>query len=220
MTNITNSKVIVDIVVWFCWWPPEKPWAYQADSHSVKSNQAGHSMRLKWMCETCSNLGQGIQTHILVEGGLEQYLRSTASTQFMTNMTSHDDVIKWKHFPHYWPFVRGIHQSLVNSPHKRQWRGDLMFSLICARINGWVNNREAGDLRCHVVHYDITVMIFQFALEFSNTKCWCITFWFRLQNWLGLGYCYVLQSLSLRARFISYLLAQRGFITSLNLNQR
>ena len=44
----------------------------------------------------------------------------------------------------------------VNSPHKRQWRGALMFSLICAWINDWVNNREAGDLRRH--HYDVIVM--------------------------------------------------------------
>ena len=60
---------------------------------------------------------------------------------------SHDDVIKWKHFPRYWPFVRGIHWSPVNSLHKGQWRGALMFSLICTRINFWVNNGEAGDLR-------------------------------------------------------------------------
>ena len=40
----------------------------------------------------------------------------------------HDDAIKWKHFPRYWPFVRGIHRSPVNSPHKGQWRGALMFS--------------------------------------------------------------------------------------------
>ena len=53
---------------------------------------------------------------------------------------THDDVIKWKHFPCYWPFVRGIHRSPVNSPHKGQWRRALMFSLICARINAWVNN--------------------------------------------------------------------------------
>ena len=33
MTNITNNRVIIDIVMWFCWWPPEKPWAYQAGSH-------------------------------------------------------------------------------------------------------------------------------------------------------------------------------------------
>ena len=59
----------------------------------------------------------------------------------------HDDVIKWKHFPCYWPFVWGIHWSPVNSPHKGQWRGALMHSLIWVWINGWVNNREAGDLR-------------------------------------------------------------------------
>ena len=70
----------------------------------------------------------------------------------------HDDVIKWKHFPRYWPFVRGIHRWPVNSPHKGQWRGALMVSLICAWINGWVNYREAGDLRRHRAHYDVTVM--------------------------------------------------------------
>ena len=40
---------------------------------------------------------------------------------------AHDDVMKWKHFPRYWPFVRGIHRSPVNSPHKCQWRGALNF---------------------------------------------------------------------------------------------
>ena len=70
----------------------------------------------------------------------------------------HDDVIKWKHFPHNWPFVRGIHRSPVNSPHKGQWRGAFMFPLICVWINGWVDNSEAGDLRCHRGHYDVNVM--------------------------------------------------------------
>ena len=55
-------------------------------------------------------------------------------------------------------FVRGIHRWPVNSPHKGQWRGALMFSLICARINGWVNNGKAGDLRRHRAHYDVIVM--------------------------------------------------------------
>ena len=71
----------------------------------------------------------------------------------------HDDVIKWRHFPRYWPFVRGIHRSPVNSPHKGQWRGALMFSLTCTWINGCVNNCEAGDLRCHRAHYDVIVMM-------------------------------------------------------------
>ena len=48
--------------------------------------------------------------------------------------------------------------STVNSMHKGQRHGALMFSLICARINGWVNNRDAGDLRCHRAHYDVIVM--------------------------------------------------------------
>ena len=47
----------------------------------------------------------------------------------------------------------------VNSPHKGQWRGALMFSLICERINSWVNNGEAGGLRRHRGHYDVIVMI-------------------------------------------------------------
>ena len=71
---------------------------------------------------------------------------------------NHDDVIKWKLFPCYWPFVRGIHRSPVNCPHKGQWHGALMFSLICFWINGWVNNHEAGDLRRHRSSYDVIVM--------------------------------------------------------------
>ena len=68
------------------------------------------------------------------------------------------DVIKWKYFLLYWTFVRGIHRSPVSFPHKGQWRRALMFSLICAWINGRVNNREAGDLRCHHAHYDVISM--------------------------------------------------------------
>ena len=52
----------------------------------------------------------------------------------------HDDVIKWKHFPRYWPSVRGFRRSSVNSPAQRP----VMFFFICAWINDWVNNREAG----------------------------------------------------------------------------
>ena len=141
----------------------------------------------------------------------------------------HDSVSIWRHFPHYWHFMKGIYWSPVdfllkgtampsfdislmialtncltntevkwlviwddihmtycnanswwrhqmetfstlfalcagkslvpvNSPHKGQWRGALIFSLICVWINHWVNNREAGDLRQHRDHYDVTVM--------------------------------------------------------------
>ena len=78
-------------------------------------------------------------------------------------------------FPRYWPFVRGYHRSPVNSPHKGQWRGTLMFSLICASINGWVNNHEAGDLRRHRAHYDVTVMTYhKYNHSVYNGLTWSI----------------------------------------------
>ena len=43
-------------------------------------------------------------------------------------------------------------------PHKGQWHGALMFSLICAWMNGWVNTLGADDLRRQHAHYDVTVM--------------------------------------------------------------
>ena len=97
-------------------------------------------------------------------------------TQFRRNYLqkcsiNHDDVIKWKHFPRYWSIVRGIHRSPVNSPHKGQWRGALMYSLICVWINGWVNNRGAGDLRRYRAHCDVTVMIFVETLQILPPKC-------------------------------------------------
>ena len=91
-------------------------------------------------------------------------------------LQNHDDVIKWKHFPRYWPCGRGIHQAPVNSPHIGQWCGALMFSFTCARRNGLVNNREPGDLRSHSAHYDVTVMLYECvdpAAHF-NPLIWCI----------------------------------------------
>ena len=95
--------------------------------------------------------------------------RKSIITSFLISQTAriHDDVIKWKHFLRYWIFVREIHRSQVNSPHKGQWRKALMFSLICVPINGWANSREAGDLRCYRTHYDVTVML----VHWWKTEC-------------------------------------------------
>ena len=80
----------------------------------------------------------------------------------------------WRHqietFPRYWPLVRGIHRSPVNSPHKGQWCGALLFPLICAWTNGWINNQDAEDLRRHRAHYDITVMTYYHELVTANCK--------------------------------------------------
>ena len=104
---------------------------------------------------------------------------------------NHDDVIKWKHFPRYWPFVWGIHWSPVNSPHKGQWRGVLMFTLICARINGWVNNREAGDLRRHGAHYDIIIMLWT-ALTPSMQWFPSDIYHHCIRHWLDIIQCFII----------------------------
>ena len=106
-----------------------------------------------------------LMTWCSLEAVLWHYWRSVPHHQ-----QYHDDVIKWKQFPRYWPSVRGIHRSPVNSPHKGQWRGALMFSLICARINGWVNNPEAGYLRRHPTHCDVIVMVPQW-FRASQSPC-------------------------------------------------
>ena len=80
------------------------------------------------------------------------------------------------------PFVRGIHRSPVNSLHKGQWRGTLVFSLICAWTNGWVNNRDAGDLRRHRAHYDVIVI--------QVPHCW------RSMQWSCLSGSFTVQNIS------------------------
>ena len=78
------------------------------------------------------------------------------TSSWRSTMTKNDDdVIKWEHFLRYWPFVRGT----------------LMFSSICAWINGWVNNREAGVLRRHHAHYDVIVLELKLP-QFCNSMDW------------------------------------------------
>ena len=91
----------------------------------------------------------------------------------------HDDVIKWKHFPRNWPFVR----SPVHSPHIGQWRRALMFSLIYGWVNDWINNREAGDLIRHCAQYDVIVM---WPCDRDHLRSHGLSFWCRLvSNWLS-----------------------------------
>ena len=82
----------------------------------------------------------------------------------------HDDVIKWKHFPRYWPFVRGIDRSRW-IPRTKASDAELWFFFICARINDWVNNREAGYLRRHRGHYDVNVMFMAVWVRVPRVTC-------------------------------------------------
>ena len=66
------------------------------------------------------------------------------------------------------PLCGGNQRSPVDFPHKGQWRGALMFSLICARINGWLNNREADELKRHRAHHDVIRMHYNPCVKVSQ----------------------------------------------------
>ena len=140
----------------------KKFYGLDKDTHQITKPCKYHPLK------TCNN--DGIT--------LEKFLASEASAmlgcpklEFRAPVGAlHDDVIKWKHFPRNWPFVRRIHRSPVNSPHKGQWRGALIFSLVCTWINSWVNNAEAGDLRRIQAHCDVSVMvILSWVLPLNHT---------------------------------------------------
>ena len=128
-----------------------------------------------WPEMLCFVLVQIVQNHITLYhittcgGGLVK--RPIQSWE--VSSWSDGDCHQMETFPPYWPFVRGTHRWPVNSPHKGQWRGALMFSLISVWINDWVNNRDSGDLRRHRAHYDVTVMpSFRFT-HLHIKHLWC-----------------------------------------------
>ena len=128
----------------------------------------------------------------------------------------HDDVIKWKHFPRYWPFVRRIHRSPGEFPAQRPiWRGTLMFSLICVWINDWVNSGEAGDLRRYRIHYNVTVMWISGPMQ-SPWKQWDL-------KAIGVSWlCYYEQHNTAVTKWLSFcrrqLSSKRIFVNEIYLN--
>ena len=85
----------------------------------------------------------------------------------------------------YWPFVLGIHWSLVNSLQKGQWHRALMFSLIYAWKDGHTNSRDTGDFRYHSTHYDINLMLY----DLFDDNEWCHLAMKRWYAWLILWLC-------------------------------
>ena len=109
------------------YWLPQYP-RWEQPLHSVSWCQPVPSVDM-------AGVGRSDPGHHRREGrayGLSLHDNPEAPRSRYVLSKHHDDVIKWKHFPRYWPFVRRIHRSLVNSPHKGQWRGAFTFSSICA----------------------------------------------------------------------------------------
>ena len=106
-----------------------------------------------------SNLGRSSIKQILdstTTSMVKHYVSDESIMMFYLFLGLHDDVIKWKKNPRYWPFVRGIHRSPVNSPLKGQWRSFSVFFDLCLYwTSGWVN---VSYSRRHHAQYDATVM--------------------------------------------------------------
>ena len=148
MASLVNLKI--PVFLWTILWR-----IVMKFQHRYRWSRIGSVFREILKIEFCLN-EFSLTFPAWIKQGTKKFVCSFVFTVLF--QTRHDDIIKWKHFPHYSPFVRGIHRSPVNCPHKGQWRGALMFSLICPWTNGSVNNGEAGDLRRHRAHYDVIEM--------------------------------------------------------------
>ena len=75
-------------------------------------------------------LGSGteMKAHKIVLCAASSFFASLINANLQSKVI-HDDVIKWKYFPRYWPFVWGIHRSPVNSPREVKRSFDVFFDL-------------------------------------------------------------------------------------------
>ena len=89
--------------------------------------------------------------------------------------TLHDDLVKWKYFPRYWPFVWGIHRSI---PSQRLVTRSFDVLFVLYLNHGWVNNREAADLRWHRAHYGVIVMGLEpLTRPYAELFCMNLGYW-------------------------------------------
>ena len=101
------------------------------------------------------------------------FMEEHSSPTSIFSVCLYDDVIKWKHFPRHWLLCREFTGDCGEFTSHRwipftQWRRALMFSLICAWTNSWINDQDAGNLRRHRAHNDVTVMWCRIVIQWSE----------------------------------------------------
>ena len=89
---------------------------------------------------------------------LYEWYHSNEAKQLKARSRLHDNFMRWRWFPRYWPFVRGIHQCLVDIPPKTSVTWALMFPLVLSLTDGWKNSQVVGDLIRHESHCDGILM--------------------------------------------------------------
>ena len=98
-----------------------------------------HSRKCIWKCR----LENG--SHF-VSGSMCWYpVRQVGHLCSIINQVAHDDVMTWTHSLHYWPFERGIHQSLVISQHKGPAIQSFDFYFVVSPNKGLY--KQSGELR-------------------------------------------------------------------------
>ena len=147
-------------------WPGACPTKYRIDQIRSNSNFAWNSYRCAFedsrpiitkfgTRHDCTKFRYDRPTIIEIRGTRifsKFWIRSNLSIRYLVGQAPGTAL------PSGFQSSRGIHRSLVDYPHKVQWRGVLMLSLICVWINVWENNQNAGDLRRDRSQYDVTVM--------------------------------------------------------------
>ena len=138
-------------------------------------------------------LDTNLSTHATVSCFLLHSIFRTSRSVWIV----HDDVIKWKHLPRYWPFVRGIHRSPVTGEFPTQgpvtWSVDVLFDL---RPNKRLSKQWGGWwYETHRAHYDVIVMNDDYYTKAHTiintahiTDCQHIIKMIQVRFWIHFGY--------------------------------
>ena len=112
------------------------------------------NINIDFICRTSYDIGSFMCDYAKTADHMfSKFCQCMGNGKFLTWWRHHVEI-----FPRYWPFVRGIHRSLVNSPHRGQWRGSLMFSFICGlnkQSSGWWFETLSRSLwrHCNELHH-------------------------------------------------------------------
>ena len=164
------------------WWQNEpmnqQPWNKHNLSELLRSPNQKGKCKHWYSCHSSSDIARRVNMNL---NARINNIKIQLSTNCMPDSWE-EHVPLWRHQMEIFSTLLALcaGNSSVNSPHKGQWRGALMFSLMCVWTNSWSNNGYAGDLRRHHVHYEVTVILLRVSaiLEVLQTAQYI-----SLDNW-------------------------------------